>query len=328
VKAPLMISIDSGCLHAELRRPGAAGWSAKAAFQDTADLASALAALASERPRGVRRAVVVLTPALARLKNVEGLPHLDRDNLAAHVRLNSRRYFLQNGIPLVTDAMPAETAILSDGAPAGCMLTAAPVPLIEAITDGLASAGLECDSISPAGFPALSLQLDATRRTRQAASRNSVRRWAIVATAATALAFGSWALSLSRSKNAAERELASMKPAIAQALAVQRDLDAADEALAAIARIESARTHRARFLAQLTRALPDSALVAALHLEPDGTASLSGYAPHATTVVALLERARLAQRPTIEGSVTREVMAGRDLERFSIRFQLPAEARQ
>jgi Tfp pilus assembly protein PilN len=185
---------------------------------------------------------------------------------------------------------------------------------------------LGCDSIAPAGFPALSLLLDATRRNRQAASRDSIRRWAIAAVAAIVLAFASWAFSLSRSARTSERELAQLKPTIEQALAVQRDLDAADEALAVMANLEPARMHRARFLARLTRALPDSAFLAAVHFDADGTGSLSGYAPRATAVLALLERTHLAQGPTIEGSVTREVIAGRDLGRFSIRFRLPAEA--
>ncbi len=40
------------------------------------------------------------------VKTIAGLPKLSRCDLAAHVRVNSRRYFLQNGHPLVTDARP------------------------------------------------------------------------------------------------------------------------------------------------------------------------------------------------------------------------------
>lgn len=320
------VTIGKTSLRAVSMRRGRIAWAAEATYQDASDLARVLAALAAERPRGLRRAAVTLTADLARVKTLNGLPPLGRADLAAHVRLRSRRYFLQNGVPFVTDAMPLAGS-QSLGGSRAAQLAGAPLPIIESILEGLTAAGLECDDIVPADTD-LSLVPDGARNLRRVVLRRSVLRWAGISAAAFALAGTSWIVSEARAERGAIRELASIKPALDDALMVQRDLDAATDALGVMTAAQSGKASRSRFLAGLTRALPDSVFLVGLRLEGDGTGSLSGYAPQAAAVVARLERGGIVRSPSLEGPTTREVIGGRALERFAIRFRLPPAPEQ
>jgi hypothetical protein len=277
------------------------------------------------------------------VKTLRGLPRLAAEHLAAHVQLHSRRYFLQNGIPLVTDATPIAPA---DSGLA--LAAAAPVPLVEAIARGLEAAKLECRTIVPlslispgasndpfaaaravAQSPVVPLALlpDVTRSERRARERRSFLTWGVVAASSVALAIGAWFAVQIRSERVAERELAHIRPAVESAIAVRSDLDATDDALAVLSRAAVGRAHRVRLLAELTRALPDSGFLVSVRLEPDGRGSLAGYAPSAAQVLARLERTGTIAHGVMDGPVTREVVAGKERERFAIRFDVPAQPR-
>jgi hypothetical protein len=79
--------------------------------------------------------------------------------------------------------------------------------------------------------------------------------------------------------------------AVEVALAVRSDLDATTDALAILTRVTAERAHRTRQLADVTRALPDSAFLVSIRLETDGRGTLAGYAPRVAQVLARLERA-------------------------------------
>jgi hypothetical protein len=312
-------------------------WAAEAPYEDAADLERSLAALAAERPRRANVATVGLSADVARVKVLEGLPRLSHPQLAAHVRLHSRRYFLQNGIPLVTDARPLD----AKRDPGRALAAAAHTPLIEAIARGLDAAGLACNAIAPlslmgpsdaddslslartaarAKSTPLALLPDATRASRIAAANRSLTTWALVAIASVVLAIASWFLVQARDERAATRELARIRPAVETAIAVRSDLDATTDALALLARVSAGRAHRAKQLADLARALPDSAFLVSVRFEPDGRGSLAGYAPSAAQVLARLERSGAALHPALDGPVTRETLGGRERERFAVRF--------
>ncbi len=309
----LAVTVEEGRITATLPRLGRIVWAASASYNDTDDLGAALAALAAERPGRTRAAHVMLDPAVVRMKTVPTLPRLSRADLAAHVQLHSRRYFLQNGTPLVTDALPRRGG--------GALLAAAPLPLVTAVCDGLAAAGLACTDIVPAGEVTLSL-LPAPHRTARAHDRRrALARWAVAALGATLLAVAAWVGSLMRAERAAQAALAEMRAPLAAALAVRRDLDAATEALAVISDA-AAPSSAAAFLASLARVLPDSAFLVTVDLAADGSVRLAGYAPRAAAVAAALERARLIGAPSFEGPVTRETVEGRERERFTLRAVL------
>ncbi len=321
----LGISIEAGRVVAAAVRRGQAVWAAEAPYEGPDDLARVLAALAAERPRGVRRAAVSLGGAVSRTRSVAGLPKLRPDDLAAHVRLNTRRYFAQNGVALVTDARPTDE---------GALLAAAHAPIVEAVAAGLASAGLGCDTIVPVGVlgdlagveaavavagerrPALLLVPDTHRAERVERERRQLKGWTITAGVAVILAMLAQLVAPARTERAARRELARLGPAVNAAIAVRRDLDASTTALAALGGAGSGGRY-ARFLADLTRALPDSAFLATVSLE-DAGGRLVGYAPSAAAVVARLERTPRIASARLEGPVTREIVAGRERERFTI----------
>ncbi len=299
-------------------------WVAEAPYSSTSDLAEVLAQLASERPRRIHRAVVVLEGRTARTRTIEGLPKLRQADLVAHVRLNSRRYFVHNGDGLITDARPV---------PGGALVAAAPLPLVEAIASGLAAAGLSCEAIVPSGelgsTTGLEAAVAATRRAQGGLrlvpdamraetdrSRNRLlRRWAIAAMVSVFAAAVSRFASIQRTENAARRELAALGPSVDAALSVRRDLTAVTAALATVGAAPAGRY--ARLLADIARALPDSAFLATASFEP-GAGRLTGYAPSATATVARLERLPRIRIARLDGPLTREVVGGRERERFNI----------
>jgi len=295
----LTITVGPASLRAVATRFRRTTWAARAAYADAADLAAALAALAAERPSGLAAALVVLDAPLARCKTVDALPALSQADLAAHVRLNSRRYFLQNGVPLVTDALPRPEHRAA--------LAAAPLPLVTAVCDGLAAGGLVCVNIVPASEPSLCLLPERLRAARSTSRRAALARWAIIATASAILAVISRSFALIHDERSARGELARLRTPVAEALAVRRDLDQTTAALHVLA-LASGPAQNAEWLATLARTLPDSAFLGTLRLE----------AAHAAAVPAALERADLMSTPAFEGPVTREVVNGRELERFTL----------
>jgi hypothetical protein len=319
----LTLVIGEGRVHASATKRAGIAWAADAAYDGPADLARVLSMLAAEAPPRARRVHVVIADGLARVKTLDTLPRLRRPELASHVQLHSRRYFLQNGIPLVTDAVPLATA---KGEAARALLGAIPEPLAQAIVDGIDAAGLDCETIVPEGSSDLSLVPHGARARRLARMRQSLRRWAIGAAGTLILsALLHVGLLLGR-RRSADRELLAMKGGIDAALAVRRDGSDAAAALAAIAAAEANTPRRARFLANLTRAMPDSAFVVTLRLDAAGNGMIAGYAPRAAAVVARLERSGLAHGAAIEGTVTREVVGGVERERFTVRFHTASAA--
>jgi len=339
----LGIAVEEGRVSAAALRLGRLVWAAEATYADVTDLAHVLASLAAERPRGHRRARVALGPGLARVKEVDGLPKLRRADLVAHVRLTSRRYFLQNGVALVTDALPLRAR---PGGGGRALLAAAPLPLVEAVTTGLEAAGLACDAIIPSQTLAriaaasegderfgdartvamarrwqLVLAPDGARAERARRDRRALGVWALLATASMVLAGASWFGASLRQERTTVREIARLRPAFEVALDVRRDLDATTEALGVLAAAERTRHFRARVLASLADALPDSAFLVNLRLNADGTGSMAGYAPRAAVLVTRLGRSQRFQDLALDGPVTREAVAGREWERFAVRFR-------
>lgn len=358
MRRALGISVEERWVRAVVLAGGRVAWAAEAEYAGLEDLADVLARLAAERPRGTRSARVALGAGLAQLKVVDRLPRLPARDLAAHVALQPRRYFLANGVPLVTDAVAhgRRNGTLHRAA----LLAAAPEPLIEAVAAGVRAAGLAVEWIAPVGAlgamseadasaaldplgegaaryvgafaaaasrdSALTLLPPAMRRRSARLRTASARRWLIVGACSMALAAIGHVAALARQGARAERELLRVHVALEQAVAGRRDLDAATEALAFLGRQEAGRPRRAALLARVARALPDSAFLAAMRLDADGRGTFVGYAPRAADVVAALERVSGIIAPSLDGPVTREVLGGREWDRFTVRFRTrPAE---
>jgi hypothetical protein len=358
VRRAVGISVEEGRVRAVALFKGRVVWAAEAEYAGLEDLAGVLGRLAAERPRGVRSARVALGAGVAQLKVVDTMPRLSARDLAAHVALQPRRYFLANGVPLVTDAVVHGRS--NDHGHGPALLAAAPEPLIEAVAAGVRAAGLTLERVAPAGAlaaepaaaapfaleglgaggppyfaafaaaacrePGVTLLPLAMRERTARARRIGARRWLLLAAASLALALTSHWVAVARQGAEAERELSGRHATLEQALTTRRDLDAATAALAFLARRETERPRRALLLARVTRALPDSAFLATIRLEADGRGALVGYAPRAADVVAALERVPGIIAPALEGPVTREVLGPREWDRFTVRFRTrPAE---
>ncbi|HEU4557048.1 MAG TPA: hypothetical protein VFS20_04335 [Longimicrobium sp.] len=98
-------------------------------------------------------------------------------------------------------------------------------------------------------------------------------------------------------------------------------------ALAEVAAFDSARYAQTRLLADLNRALPAGSALVSLTVDSAG-GSVVALTPRAAAVLAPLERVAGVSGAVIVGTVTREVVAGRELERVGIRFGISAAARR
>jgi hypothetical protein len=352
VSRVLGVAVEPSRVRAVALGNGRVVWAAEAGFENGAELADVLARLASERPVGIRAARVALSTGVAQLKVVT-MPRLAERDLAAHVAIQPRRYFLQNGAALVTDAVPLPGPRRNGHPPA--LLAAAPEPLVEAVAAGVAAAGMRLAGIAPtaafpatvlaqaptalaeldgrgpqyfaayaaaAAEPALELLPTALRQLAIRANRRSTRRWTAACVGSLLLAAVSAASAPLRTQGAAVRELALLGPSVERALASRRDLDQTTDALGVLARAEADRSHVARLLADLASALGDSVFLAVLRLNPDGRNVLVGYAAHTGEVLSAMGSVPEIADPELEGSVTRETAGAREWERFTIRFRL------
>lgn len=328
----LGIAIDAQSISVALTRRGKCVWAARSSYETLEELERTLGTLASERPRQATSAAVMLLEGAARLKEVDGLPPMRRADLASHVRLHSRRYFLQNGIPLVTDALPARAT--RGGAARPAVLAAAPAPLIDAILAGLEAANLPCRDIHPVASgdavalaeraargagETLSLLPERSRRIHAAARRHSIRRSATLAAAAWLLVLVSWLGTTADRERRARQELEQRRALMLRAASVRADLDRTTEALVMLDLAQRTRSRTAAVLADVSRALPDSAFVASVRIDQSGI-TLSGYAPRIAPVAARLRRVEGWHALTTEGPVTREFIGGAERDRFTLRL--------
>jgi hypothetical protein len=123
-----------------------------------------------------------------------------------------------------------------------------------------------------------------------------------------------------RAAAAAAHEMATLRPMLAQALAVERDMAQAEDALGRIAEARATRSTDAGLLATVTRALPDSAYLLSLRRSREGRVTLMGVAPSAARVVTALGAAAGVQGAALEGGITRAVTPLGVRERFRIVF--------
>lgn len=133
--SPLMgLGVSRTGVRAVVLDRGRVIWAAERPVAGIEELATALADLAAERPRGVRRARVALDGELVQAKVLEGFPRLSPAKLQRAVALQLGRWFLKNGKPLSAGAVS-----LGGGR---VLAAAAEHEALDAVGDGLAQAGL------------------------------------------------------------------------------------------------------------------------------------------------------------------------------------------
>ena len=176
------------------------------------------------------------------------------------------------------------------------------------------------ETIAPVDQHTLTLLPHSERESRERAARRRTRRLAF-ATCALWLMVGAlfWGRLLWE-RRAVERELAALRQPLAAVLEARRELRDAETTLNAIAAAERDRGLSLGLLAAVTGALPDSSVFTSFAWNADGSGVLAGGARHATDVVARLDRLGTLAGVRLGGPVVRELIAGREWERFTILF--------
>ena len=144
----LGLSVGSTAVRAVLveRRTGAVQWAGTASYTGIADLGEVVARLAAEAGVAVRRARVAFDREILQLRTINPAPPLRAAAARAYVALEAPRLFRRNGWPLVTDAV-----IVPLGKDTRALwAAAAPEPLVRAVLDGCAQAGLAVYGVTPA----------------------------------------------------------------------------------------------------------------------------------------------------------------------------------
>lgn len=384
----LGLSVGASSIHAVLVERSAIAWAGRAEYTELADLADAVARLAGESGRPVGRVRVVLERDTVQLRSLVPAPPLKPGAVSRYVSLEAPRLFRANGVPLVTDAR----LVPIDAMQTALWAAAASEPLVRALLEGCAAAGLAVLSLGPAAdvlpwalalpfgqpqvafpnggtsevlfvgaagtwrsrlvaatseiappwtaalaalkveashfAPAYAAAVAAPRLellpadTRAGRARVARRRLTRVATAGLALLLLAGLVHVGRllvSLRSSTAYLDANAAGLDSALSMHRELAAGRATLETIALARGERSRRLALLADLTRALGDSAFLVALRAGPDGVVRLSGYAPSAARVLADLERMGNLSEPQLEGPVTRESGTWRgELDRFAI----------
>lgn len=319
----LQLRISRGLIRAEVIRRGKPIWAGEAPFESPAELSEAIAALAGEAslPSKVKRLRVKLESPLVQLRSLPDLPPVRGAALRLLVANQAGRFFRKNGKPLVTDAAWVRRSHRGRS-PGLAIAAAAEEPWLDAIAAGAGAAGLRLETIGPAapagsGLILLSVLERASRGRR---SRLALRRLGLLAASLWLLAGALVIERIYREQKRIERELAELREPAAALLGLRRELG---EATLMVETIEAAERERGGVLSRVAAiavALPDSAYLTSLTLHRDGSGTVTGAALQAARVAAALDREGAAVSPSLAGPAVREVLGGRERERFTINF--------
>lgn len=152
-----------------------------------------------------------------------------------------------------------------------------------------------------------------------------VPRWRVVAAALALLASSAAALAApgvasARVSEAARAELATLAQRRRTALAINERLTEKTTALTRIAEFDATRRPALALLADVARLLPPDAALVTFRVDSVG-GTLVALAPRAGAVISRLEKSARLAAPEMIGPVTREVAAGREYERVTVRFR-------
>jgi hypothetical protein len=318
-------------------------WGVDAPITDV-PLADALAAFLGRLPLrrvGRPRVTVALGATFAQTKRLAGLPPIDDERvLAKTVQEHAARFFLKNGVPLVTTSVRLD----AKGQPWGAALQKDVVDTIVSVcrASRLELAGIvpaidvskpEVAALAPLGREALDFAAAygaaitpgaLVWRTRAVADEQAPR-WRITTIACAAglaliLAVLASGLGARMAEHRSIAHLATIAAPTRSAQRIARDNDLVTRALGEVASFDRGRRPVTVLMAALAKALPDGAALLALHVDSVG-GSIVAFAPRAGALLTRLETVPGLAAPEITGPVTRETALGHEVERVTVRFR-------
>ncbi|HEU4700016.1 MAG TPA: PilN domain-containing protein [Gemmatimonadales bacterium] len=322
----LRLVIGRDAVRAEVVRRGAVAWAGEAPFTDPADLSAAVAELAAEPvcARAGRRTVAEWRGGHMQVRTLHDLPPVAVPALRLLVAQHVTRFFRLSPDPLLTDAiwLPRKA---DPAAPRRAQAVALATPWVEQLEAGALAAGLRLRRVGPAPDAAdPRLEFRSPRSLARAAerARREVRVLLTVALMLPVLVGAMAMRKLDREHAALLREEARLRRPAAAVLTVRQAMRDARAMVEAVDASVPDRGRITRTLAALTSALPDSAYLTSLGFDSAGGV-LTGVAPRAAEVLAALDRDDAVVDPRLEGPAVRELLGGRERERFTIRFGAP-----
>jgi hypothetical protein len=319
-------------------------WGVDAPITDATELGDALAAFLVRLPVrrfGRPRVTVALGATFAQTKRLAGLPPIgDERVLAKTVQEHAARFFLKNGVPLVTTSVRLD----ANGEAWGAALQKGVVDTIVSAcrTSRLELAGIvpavdvakpDVAPLTPLGHEAMefsaaygaavtsgALTWRAGAGADEAAPRWRMTTIACAAGLALVLVVLAPGLGARLTEHRAIAHLATIARPTRAAQHVARDNDLVTRALGEVASFDRGRRPATLLLAALAKALPEGAALLALHVDSAG-GSVVAFAPRAGALLTRLETVPGLAAPEITGPVTRETAGGREVERVTVRFR-------
>jgi hypothetical protein len=343
------------------------------------------------------RVIAAVGPAHAQTKRLAGLPPVsDTSRVGDVVRESTSRFFLKNGVPLVTtwrpsaDGVPWAAAVeqpvleaIESACRARRVKLAAIVPTVSVLgrvaddangaehiawTDGelcveLAFESGELVAVRHASRASSSMPLESRQvvaldalgpdgsrfadalgaaRTRPDAvlawrahgdSRaRTAPRWRLAIAAIATIVAGVASLAAPGvaarfAERSAMGRLTALAPARRDVSFAEREFAKLTAGLGEVAAFDAPRYPMAPLLADFARVLPDESALVTLRVARDA-GNLVVLTPRAAVVLTRLETVPGIESAEIIGPVTREVLAGKTLERVTVRFRVSAPARR
>lgn len=319
-------------------------WGVDAPMTDATPLGDALNAFLAKLPLrrfGRPRVTVALGPTFAQTKRLAGLPPIgDERVLAKTVSEHAARFFLKNGVPLVTTSVRRDAA----GQPWAAALQKNVVDTIVSacrasrlellcIVPAVDVAKRDFEALAPLGHEAMEFAAaygaavtpGALTWRAGAAVDESAPRWRLATVAsvcglALVLAVLAPGIGARIAEHRAIAHLLGVATSTQAAQRVARDNDLVTRALGEVAGFDRGRRPVTALMAALAKALPDGAAVLAFHVDSAG-GSVVALTPRAGALLTRLEMVPGLAAPEITGPVTRETAGGHDVERVTVRFR-------
>ncbi len=335
------LSIDHDALRIVAVRGSNVTWTSESVVGDPQRLTAEIGTLIAAVPRAKwhRRELTGAIGSAAQVKRIAGVPANAGDRaLTDAVRLNSQRFFLRNGSPLLTSNVvrregelwcasveePVVAALAEACRAAGILFRGCiPSSTISATAaapgaDALLSSAAYCAAVHGERSPFLidpGAPLRATRRRR--AIRASLAFSILVASAGIAVAPALRAILRERAATSRLRELGTRSTA---PLAAMRDLASAAEVVRRVNAFASSRRSAVALLGSLSQVLPESTAIVSFHIDSVG-GTLVALTPVGGTILPDISRATGIVSAEITGAVTRETMGGAAVQRQVTAFR-------